>query len=284
MEIAGLPLHPLVVHAAVVLIPLTALLAIGFAVLPRWRWLLRWPTAVASRARASAGVPGGLPERRGARGGQRPSCAAPLVQRARARAGELLLDLTIVLAVVVVVAALVLPGPVAALASGRARWPAGWCYADKVLPVLLVLAAAVVLVQVVLTGDSGARAVWGQCRLLVVGRLAARRAAAGRSPPGRPRCGRRRRPRRARTPGSPSPWVQPRGQLAGELVQVGERVDQRRRARRAPARRTGCRGCRRSSRRPGSASISADVEVCRPRPVTALTCADRAGRCRAPGR
>lgn len=28
MEIAGLPLHPLVVHAAVVLIPLTALLAI----------------------------------------------------------------------------------------------------------------------------------------------------------------------------------------------------------------------------------------------------------------
>ena len=48
MEIAGLPLHPLVVHAAVVLIPLTALLTIGLAVLPRWRWLLRWPTAGAS--------------------------------------------------------------------------------------------------------------------------------------------------------------------------------------------------------------------------------------------
>ena len=48
MEIAGLPLHPLVVHAAVVLIPLTALLTIGLAVLPRWRWLLRWPTAAAS--------------------------------------------------------------------------------------------------------------------------------------------------------------------------------------------------------------------------------------------
>ncbi len=34
-------------------------------------------------------------------------------------------------------------------------------YADKVLPVLVVVAAVVVLVQVFLTGDSGARAVWG---------------------------------------------------------------------------------------------------------------------------
>jgi len=32
---------------------------------------------------------------------------------------------------------------------------------DKILPALLVLAAVVVLVQAVLTGDSGARAVWG---------------------------------------------------------------------------------------------------------------------------
>jgi hypothetical protein len=35
-------------------------------------------------------------------------------------------------------------------------------YADKVLPVLLVGVALVVLVEVVLTGDSGARAVWAQ--------------------------------------------------------------------------------------------------------------------------
>ena len=45
MEIAGLPLHPLVVHAAVTAIPLSAALAIAFAVLPRLRWLSRWPTA-----------------------------------------------------------------------------------------------------------------------------------------------------------------------------------------------------------------------------------------------
>jgi hypothetical protein len=103
MEIAGLPLHPLVVHAAVVLIPLSALLAIGLAVLPRSRWLLRWPTAVASVLAIALGF----------------------------------------------------------LATTSGEVARRVVYADKVLPVLLVVAALVVLVQVVLTGDSGARAVWG---------------------------------------------------------------------------------------------------------------------------
>lgn len=38
----GLPLHPLAVHAAVVLIPLLALGAAGYAVLPRFRPQLAW--------------------------------------------------------------------------------------------------------------------------------------------------------------------------------------------------------------------------------------------------
>jgi hypothetical protein len=46
MEIGGLPVHVLVVHAAVVLTPLAALTAIVFAVVPRWRWLTRWPALV----------------------------------------------------------------------------------------------------------------------------------------------------------------------------------------------------------------------------------------------
>ena len=45
--------------------------------------------------------------------------------------------------------------------SGRGERISRGSLADKVLPVLLVLAAVVVLVQVVRTGDSGARAVWG---------------------------------------------------------------------------------------------------------------------------
>jgi hypothetical protein len=156
MEIAGLPLHPLVVHAAVVLIPLTALLAIGFAVLPRWRWLLRWPTAVASVLSVALGF---LATTSGdALEEARPELRALVHEHAER--GELLANLTVVLALVVVVAAFMLPGP-SALASGRGEVSRRVVYADKVLPVLLVLAALVVLVQVVLTGDSGARAVWG---------------------------------------------------------------------------------------------------------------------------
>ena len=47
MEVNGLPLHVLVVHAAVVLTPIAALAAVGYAVVPRWRDWLRWPVAVA---------------------------------------------------------------------------------------------------------------------------------------------------------------------------------------------------------------------------------------------
>ena len=41
-----LPLHVLVIHLAVVVLPVSALTAIAFAVLPKWRWLLRWPALV----------------------------------------------------------------------------------------------------------------------------------------------------------------------------------------------------------------------------------------------
>ena len=46
MEINGLPLHVLVVHAAVVFGPLSALSGIAYAVVPSWRDRLRWPTLV----------------------------------------------------------------------------------------------------------------------------------------------------------------------------------------------------------------------------------------------
>jgi uncharacterized membrane protein len=156
MTIAGLPLHPLVVHAAVVLVTLAALLSIGLAVLPRWRWLLRWPTAVAAVACVGlaflATTSGEALEK------SRPELRQ--LVREHSQRGDLLANLTIVLAVVVVAAAYLLPGP-SALASGKGDVASRVAIADKVLPVLLVLAAVVVLVQVVLTGDSGARAVWG---------------------------------------------------------------------------------------------------------------------------
>ena len=46
MEINGLPLHAIVVHAAVVFSPLAALAGVLYAVVPRWRDTLRWPLVV----------------------------------------------------------------------------------------------------------------------------------------------------------------------------------------------------------------------------------------------
>src|SRR4051794_36681111 len=46
-EINGLPLHPLTVHAAVVLGPLAALSALAYVALPRYRDPLRWVALVA---------------------------------------------------------------------------------------------------------------------------------------------------------------------------------------------------------------------------------------------
>ena len=42
MTVNGMPLHPLVVHATVVCLPVTALVAVAF-LHPRWRDRLRWP-------------------------------------------------------------------------------------------------------------------------------------------------------------------------------------------------------------------------------------------------
>lgn len=45
MEINGVPLHPLVVHAAVVLTPLACVAALAYCV-PSWRDRVRWPLVV----------------------------------------------------------------------------------------------------------------------------------------------------------------------------------------------------------------------------------------------
>lgn len=55
MTLNGLPIHPMVVHFAVVMAPLAGLIALAFAFVPRWRWALRWPMAV-SAVLAAAGV------------------------------------------------------------------------------------------------------------------------------------------------------------------------------------------------------------------------------------
>ena len=154
MEINGVPLHPLVVHAVVVFVPLAALGALAMAV-PRWRWLVRWPTLLvtlgATAATYVATISGeDLEEDRG--------LGQLALVRTHEEWGERLMIAMWIFAVVVAVAFWVLPH-VTRLARGRDRTspvPA------LVVPVqvLLVLAAIAVLVLVVLTGDAGAKAVW----------------------------------------------------------------------------------------------------------------------------
>ena len=43
MEINGLPLHALVIHAAVIFGPLSAVTGVLYVAVPRWRDRLRWP-------------------------------------------------------------------------------------------------------------------------------------------------------------------------------------------------------------------------------------------------
>ena len=154
MEINGLPLHPLIVHAVVVFVPLGALSAILFAVMPRWRWLLRWPTlllalgaVVVTRLAVISGTQ---------------------LQKDRDLGGSLLdrhmtwghrLEYSVwVFAALAVVAWWVLPHVTSVVGRQDRRSPAPALVTG--MAVVLPIAAAVVLVFAVITGDAGAKAVW----------------------------------------------------------------------------------------------------------------------------
>ena len=143
MEINGLPLHPLVVHAAVIFGPIGALTALVYAVLPRWRDRLRVPMVALALLATGSVVAAYLTGRNFLE--SRPELGQkPMLGTHEARA-HVLLWLSLGFGLV-------------ALAAG---WLHGRIGAVRVATrVVLGLAAAAVLVQVVLTGDAGARAVW----------------------------------------------------------------------------------------------------------------------------
>jgi uncharacterized membrane protein len=161
MEVGGLPLHPLIVHAAVGIVPLAAMFAVVTAAFPGWRWFGRWGTLVASLGAVLVVVvtrASGQSLLEDRYGGQ-PEVPAQL-QTHQDRA-NLLLYAVIVLAVVAVAAFLLLPAR-SALVSGKlehAGSTAGWVRVG--VPALLIVAGVAALVLVVLTGDAGARSVWG---------------------------------------------------------------------------------------------------------------------------
>ena len=153
MEINGLPLHPLVVHAAVVFGPLAALAALAYVGLPRWRDRLRWVdprSLVAGRRSARSGRPtsaartSSTASRFAASRASRSRRSRHHEDRRRDRCGWM----------------------ASGFAARHDRSRRGCTTRTGAVRIaarasLVVVGAVRTLVWTVLTGDAGARAVWG---------------------------------------------------------------------------------------------------------------------------
>jgi hypothetical protein len=158
MGINGVPLHPLVVHAAVVFTPLAALAVISFFVVRRWRAWLRLPTLAVVVVCGLSIVAAYLTGKNFLN--HNPQLAQnPLVLRHEHRGAQLLV-VGIVFAVVAVVAVLLaaVPAPAGSTTGDRKAVQPALAIGTAVLAVLLALA---VLVLVIIAGDLAGRAVWG---------------------------------------------------------------------------------------------------------------------------
>ncbi|WP_409484455.1 DUF2231 domain-containing protein [Arsenicicoccus dermatophilus] len=171
----GLPVHVLVVHAVVVLAPLTALLAVIYALAPRTRLGLRRPLAALAIV---TGITGFVAGESGEKLEHRLGNGGEAAVHAHAEAGDLLkvLCLLFMLLVLASVLALLKPGRPEAVTDGHdggRRGRDGSTRADsreagraKQGPLALITAAVLTLAslgvayQTFATGHSGAKAVW----------------------------------------------------------------------------------------------------------------------------
>ncbi|NUS56572.1 MAG: hypothetical protein HOV66_17215 [Streptomycetaceae bacterium] len=147
----NLPLHVLVIHLAVVVLPVSALTAVAFAAVPKWRTVLRWPALV-------LGVGALVCAFVAKKSGDAFVAALPqlqqLVQVHRSR-GNLLLWFALAFAILVVAAFLLLP------TTGKGAVAINSRPLQLVVTAAVVVMAVVMIYQTVRTGDAGARAVWG---------------------------------------------------------------------------------------------------------------------------
>lgn len=150
----GLPLHVLVIHAVVVFVPLTVLAALVYAVVPRSRWILRWPLLAGAVICLGSGF---VARESGEAFFDRLNEPPQVVEHADL--GHLLFWIILAFFVVTVAAVFLLSGPSPLTsATGRAATTRPL---QLVIAVLLVVVALGAGVQVVRTGDAGARATWG---------------------------------------------------------------------------------------------------------------------------
>lgn len=157
-SVLGLPAHPLMVHAAVVLVPLFALSAIGYAVVPPLRARLRWVVVA-----LAVGAPGAafFAEESGeafrARLVAKNMTSAEMLSELAGHEayGNRMLQLSIALAVVALALAYLLSG-----SPERDRAFARLAVVQIVFAIVTVGLALVTLFYAYRTGDSGARIVW----------------------------------------------------------------------------------------------------------------------------
>ena len=152
-QINGLPVHALVVHAAVVFVPLLAVGAIVYAVIPRWRPRIGWAVLLLSVAAPGAALVAMLSGNE--------LQARLLDQGISGRGAEIISDhsgfgkLTFWFTLGLGVVSLIMVGATLRRTGSLPR------AADVGLAVIMVALAAISGYYVFRTGDSGATAVWG---------------------------------------------------------------------------------------------------------------------------
>ncbi|WCN79235.1 DUF2231 domain-containing protein [Micromonospora sp. LH3U1] len=165
-EFMGIPAHPLVLHAAVVFVPLLALLAVGYALVapirPHTRWVLGLLALGAPVAALLAKLSGdAFFERMRAANRVTPEFV-PTIE-AHQEFGDLTLYATIGLAIVALALVWFVP-PRAAAPSAAAPGATDERRPGRALTlalqVLSLVAAGIAVYYVIRTGDSGAKAVW----------------------------------------------------------------------------------------------------------------------------
>lgn len=157
MEFNGLPLHPLIIHVVVVFAPLAGIGGILYAAVPQWRWWLRWPLVASAVIAAAAGI---IAVKSGQDlENQRHLQTLPELATHAAR-GRFLRWVMLAFLVPTALAAWQLGGPSPVSTDGKTGGGRTGVVAWAI-QLLLVAGAITVLVCVFLTGDSGAKTVWG---------------------------------------------------------------------------------------------------------------------------
>lgn len=156
MTVGGLPLHPLIVHAVVVLIPLAALGTLFVAARPVWRHTYGIPVLALAVAGLLA-VPIARASGTDLATTRRLQSEALDLHMARA---DTVLPATIVF-VALLAAAVVLDRRAERAEVVNAGATTTMTRIVPVVAVLAAIAGIVATVTVVLTGDAGATAVWG---------------------------------------------------------------------------------------------------------------------------